>query len=121
MFVFLNRNTGYEAADSVTYLVTELTRGNDVEKQRISSAKKVHFFLLPTTKSRMTQYKDKRRIHKTLISPVLSFGWEARTVTQSLEEKLAIFGRKIRKRIFGPVYESDLGWRLCIMKSSTNC
>jgi hypothetical protein len=35
-----------EAVDSFTYLVTELTRGNEVEKQRIKSAKKVHRFLL---------------------------------------------------------------------------
>jgi hypothetical protein len=33
-------------------------------------------------------------------------------MTQSLEERLAIFETKILRRIFGPVYEHDLGWRL---------
>lgn len=33
-------------------------------------------------------------MHKTLIWPVLSYGWEAWTVTQPLEEKLAMFGGK---------------------------
>jgi hypothetical protein len=33
-------------------------------------------------------------------------------MTQSSEERLAIFERKILSRILGPVYEDDLGWRL---------
>jgi hypothetical protein len=33
-------------------------------------------------------------------------------MTQSSEERLAIFERKILRRILGPVYEDDLGWRL---------
>jgi hypothetical protein len=32
-------------------------------------------------------------------------------MAQSSEEKLAIFEEKILRRIFGPVYENDLGWR----------
>jgi hypothetical protein len=30
---------------------------------------------------------------------------------QSSEERLAIFERKILRRILGSVYEDDLGWR----------
>jgi hypothetical protein len=33
-------------------------------------------------------------------------------VTQSLEERLAIFERKTLRRILRPVYEDDLGWKL---------
>jgi hypothetical protein len=33
-------------------------------------------------------------------------------MTRSSEERLAIFERKILRRIFAPVYETDLGWRL---------
>jgi hypothetical protein len=33
-------------------------------------------------------------------------------MTQSSEERLAIFERKILSRILRPVYEDDLGWRL---------
>lgn len=34
------------------------------------------------------------------------------TVTQSSEERVAIFERKILRRIFGPVCENYLCWRL---------
>jgi hypothetical protein len=33
-------------------------------------------------------------------------------MTQSSDERLAIFERKILRRILGPVYEDDLGWSL---------
>jgi hypothetical protein len=33
-------------------------------------------------------------------------------MTQSSEERLAIFERKILRRFLGPVFEDDLGWRL---------
>jgi hypothetical protein len=48
----------------------------------------------------------------TLIRPVLSYGCEAWTMTQSSEERLAIFERKILIIILGLLYENDLGWRL---------
>jgi hypothetical protein len=33
-------------------------------------------------------------------------------MTQSSEERLAVFERKILRRILGPVYEDDLEWKL---------
>jgi hypothetical protein len=56
--------------------------------------------------------KHELRLNKTLIRPVLSYGCEAWTMTQSSKERLAIFERKILRRILGPVYEDDLGWKL---------
>jgi hypothetical protein len=75
------------------------------------SAKKIYFSLLPIKKSRLAHRKDKLRLRKTLIRPVLSYGCEAWTMTQPSEERLATSERKIL-RILGPVYEDDSGWRL---------
>jgi hypothetical protein len=104
-----------EAVDSFTYLGTELTKGYEEEveiKKRIMSANKVYFSLLPIIKSRLAQRKDKLRLYKTLIRPVLGYGCEAWTMTQISEERLAIFERKILRRILGSLYEDNLGWRL---------
>jgi predicted component of type VI protein secretion system len=70
------------------------------------SANKVYVSQLPITKPRLAHKKAKLRVYKTLIEPVLSYGCEAWTMTQSSEERLAILERKIRTRIFGPVYEN---------------
>jgi hypothetical protein len=76
------------------------------------SANNVYISLLPIIKSRLAHRKDKLGLYKTLIRPVLSYGCEAWTMIQSSEERLAIFERKILRRILGPVYEGDLGWKL---------
>jgi hypothetical protein len=84
---------GIEAVDSFTYLGTGLTKGNEEEveiKKRIMSANKVYFSLFPIIKSRLAHRKDKLRLYKTLIRPLLSYGCEAWTMTQSSGERLAI-------------------------------
>ena len=43
--------------------------------------------------------------------PVVLYGAEAWTLTQAEENKLAIFERKVLRRIFGPVQESG-NWRI---------
>jgi hypothetical protein len=104
-----------EAVDSFTYLGTDITKGNEEEveiQKRIMSANKVYFSLLPIIKSRLAHRKDKLRLYKTLIQPVLIYDCEAWIMTQSSEERLAMFEKKILRRILGPVYEDDLGWRL---------
>jgi hypothetical protein len=68
---------GIEAVDSFTYLGIGLTKGNEEEveiKKRITSANKVHFSLFPIilVKSRLAHRKDKLRLYKTLIRPLLS-------------------------------------------------
>jgi hypothetical protein len=76
------------------------------------SANEVCFSILPIIKSQLAHRKDKLRLYKNLIRPVLYYGCEAWTMTQSSEERLAIFERKILRRILGLVYEGDLGRRL---------
>jgi hypothetical protein len=45
--------------------------------------------------------------------PIISYGCEAWTMTLSPQKKsLQIFERKILRRIFGPVYENGLGWKV---------
>jgi hypothetical protein len=73
------------------------------------SANKVYFSLLPIIKSQLAHRKDNVRLYKTLIGPVPSYGCEAWTMTQSSEERLVIFERKMLRRILGPVYEDGLG------------
>jgi len=72
------------------------------------SGSKIHFSLLPVIKL---------RLYKTLIRPVLSYYCEAWTVTELSEGRLAMFERKILRRIFGPVCGNNLGCRLSIIEA----
>jgi hypothetical protein len=60
----------------------------------------------------LSHVKNKLGIYKILIQPVLSYVCEVWTVTQSSEERLVIFERKILRIIFGPIYENYFEWKL---------
>jgi hypothetical protein len=83
---------------------------------------KIRRYTFSIIKSRLSHRKHKLRIHKTWIRPVLSNYCEACTVTKSSAGSLAMFERKILRRIFGPVCKNkNLGCRLSIMKRPMNC
>jgi hypothetical protein len=53
---------------------------------------------------------NKIRLYKTLIKPVLCFGSVTWTLTQTTEQMLQTFERKILRRIYGPIQEEGR-WR----------
>ena len=51
------------------------------------------------------------QIYRTLVHPVVIYGSESWTLTMEEERTLAIFERKILRKIYGPVKENGL-WRI---------
>ena len=49
--------------------------------------------------------------YRTLVRPVVTYGSESWTLTMEEERALAVFERKILRKIYGPVKENDL-WRI---------
>jgi hypothetical protein len=47
------------------------------------------------------------QIYKTLIRPVVTYGYETLTLTKSDENLLRIFERKILRKIYRPIHEGD--------------
>jgi hypothetical protein len=48
------------------------------------------------------------QIHCTLVCPVVTYGSESWTLTMEEERALAVFERKILRKIYGPVKENEL-------------
>ena len=48
-------------------------------------------------------------MYKTLIKPILCYGSVTWTLTQTAEQMLNTFERKILRRIYGPTQEGDAG------------
>ena len=61
-------------------------------------------------KAKNINRKHKVTIYKTLIKPVLMYGAETWVLGKADELRLGVFGRKILKRIFGPICE-EATWR----------
>ena len=72
------------------------------------------FFLIDNhhmLKSKIIKRSAEMQIYKTLIRPVVTYGYETWNLTKSDENLLRIFERKILQKIYGPIQEGDI-WRI---------
>jgi hypothetical protein len=63
---------------------------------------RAYFLVLHLIKSRTIHGKNKIRVYKTIIRPILCYGCEAWTMTSKYEEMPDAFKRKILRQIYGP-------------------
>ena len=63
-------------------------------------------------KSRALIRSSKLKIYKSLIRPIVTYGCEAWTLTNQDEQYLRIFERRIFRKIFGPVKNENVFWRI---------
>jgi hypothetical protein len=57
-------------------------------------------------------YKNlKIKIYRTVILPVVLYGYETWSLTLREERRLRVFENRVLRRIFGPKREEDASWR----------
>jgi hypothetical protein len=61
-------------------------------------------------RSKQIHRNNKIRLYRTLIKPMLCYGSVTWTLTQTSEQMLNTFERKILRRIYGPTHEGGC-WR----------
>jgi hypothetical protein len=100
----------FEQVQSFMYLGTKVNIWNDISeevKTRIMAANRSCFGLQNHLKSWILSRTTKIQLHKTLI---VMYGSECWTLSQSDEQKLDVFERKVLQKIYGPIQYSDI-WR----------
>ena len=104
-----------ERVESFTYLGSVLTPKNEIAVEvacRIRSATRAYHSLKSLLKSRLLSRRTKLRIYLTMIVPVLMYGSETWSLTQTLAQKISSFENNILKTICGPVFDPELDrWR----------
>jgi hypothetical protein len=83
-------------------------KSNDEKEEiqaRILAANKAYSSLQSVFRSTQIHRNNKIRLHKTLIKPILNYGSATWTLTQTTEQMLNTFERKILRRIYGPIQE----------------
>jgi len=56
--------------------------------------------------------RTKTRLYVAIIIPTLTYGYDAWTTTNTMERKLRTFENKVRRKIYGPVFDASSGnWR----------
>ena len=79
-------------------------------KERIRMGNKAYYANRQPVNSSLISRNSKLQIYRTSVRPVVTCGSESRTLTMEEERTLAVFERKILRKIYGPVKENEL-WR----------
>ena len=80
-------------------------------KERIMMDNKVYYAHRQLFNSSLISSSITLLIQNTLVRPVVTHGSESRTLTMEEERELAVFERKILRKIYGLVKENEL-WRI---------
>jgi hypothetical protein len=80
-------------------------------KERIMMGNKAYYANRQLFNSSLISRNSKLQIYRTLVCPVVNYGAESWTLSMEAERALAVFKRKILRKIYGPVKESKL-WRI---------
>lgn len=106
-------NHTIEEVSEFKYLGSTITNNNETSeeiKTRIAAGNKSFYVLKNIFQSRNTSRNIKKRIYKTIIKPVVTYGSETWILKMEDQENLCIFERKILRRIYGPIKEGE-EWR----------
>uniref|UniRef100_A0A8D8TV43 Craniofacial development protein 2 n=1 Tax=Cacopsylla melanoneura TaxID=428564 RepID=A0A8D8TV43_9HEMI len=109
-------NLNFEKVENFKYLGSLFDSKNRIAQElqaRIVAANRAYFSLQNILKRRSLSNNFKISLYQCYIVPVLLYGCEALTFRKADEEKLRIFERKIFRRIFGPVFDTEFqAWRI---------
>ena len=72
---------------------------------RLAAGGRSYMALLGVLKSRNVSRNTKKRIYRTVIRPVVTYGAETWTLTGKEAEVLERWERRVLRRIYGPVME----------------
>ena len=107
----------FKRASHFKYLGSIITQDSDLKMEvdtRILMGNRCFFGLGSMFSSKILSTKLKIQLYMTLIRPVVLYGSETWTLRKVEETRLAVFERKILRRIYGPYIDSDTGeWRVC--------
>jgi hypothetical protein len=107
-------NKTFEVVQSFRYLgntISNINNNNKCIKKRIMMGNKAYYANRQLFNSSLVSRNSKLQIYRTLVRPVatcVSVSW---TLTMVGERALAVFERKILRKIYGPVKENEL-WRI---------
>ena len=76
-------------------------------KERIMMGNKAYYANTQLFNSSLISRNSKLQIYRTLVRPVVTYVSESWTHTMEEERALAVFERKILRKIYGPVKEND--------------
>ena len=120
------KNYKFERVENFKYLGGIRNEDNNYQiylQERIKNVKKTYFMLQKFFKNKKISKKLKLRLKNTIIDETLTYASETWILTKRGRKQINVFGRKVYRRILGPVYDSEKeNWRILTNKEIlSNC
>lgn len=84
---------------------------SDEISERLKDGNRSYGALLPLMKSKDLSKNEKKKIYRTIIRPIVTYASETWTLLKNDVRRLAVWERKILRRIYGPKIENG-EWRI---------
>lgn len=97
----------FQRTGEFKYLGVPLNDKRDAHKiieERIKCANRCYYSLIGSLKSKLLSHQSKIKIYLAYIRPVLTYGCEAWTLCKGDRKALALFEKKVLRKVFGPVF-----------------
>jgi hypothetical protein len=111
--VDINRKVYQEVTD-FKYLGSIITSDNNCEryiKPRMAAGNRSYYAVTKIMKSREISKSSKLKIYRTIVRPIIMYGYEGWTTSERMEEALRVWERKILRKVYGPKRDTNV-WRI---------
>jgi hypothetical protein len=108
-------NKYFDRVEQFKYLRTTLTNQNSIQeeiKSRLKSRNACYHSVQDLLSSSLLSKNTKIKIYRTIILPVVLYGWETWSLTLREEHRLRVFENRVLRRIFGPKRGRAMAQRL---------
>jgi hypothetical protein len=103
-------NNEFEQVKELKYLGVTLNSKNIMHEEvnvKLNAANRCYFAMETLFKSKTLSKKVKEKLYISYIRPLLTYACATWSTTKGNEEKLRRFERKILRRIYGPVFNTE--------------
>jgi hypothetical protein len=105
-------NSSIERVEEFKYLGSTLTNQNSIQekiKSRLKLGNACYYYLQNLLFSTLKSKNLKIKFYRTIILPVVLYGWETWSLTLRRERRLWTFENRVLRRVFGPKREEVTG------------